>query len=367
MLVVSAAVGAAILLPTILAHNATLAPEQYVRFLSDCSDDWGGHSAVRDGHDLVALDLMERWLPDAGPALFVMLTVGFGFAEANSQGGPLADEIEIAAPPGPIKVRLTSSDNKVFTAESGSGLRKPDVILPTRPSLLPSGVQDGSRILIEFGFRYDTLSLKVGDKVTAAKAQAFARGDRGDMMPGGYYVLGVASGGDRECPQSGHQGGGDPGTLYVRTDYTLRGTESPYLSTSANSDALAVSGNQTGFLTLEIKNKLSKQAQTFTVKTSLAPPWEATVEPPTAKATLSGSASFDVRVRAPNGVASNTSLVLTIDSDVGGHGTKAVPLYWYPAGVEPTIPSKTVKGSPAVAGPICIAAIMFLVWTRRGH
>jgi hypothetical protein len=348
-----------LLVPAVDAHNAAAAPEQYARFLSDCSDDWGGHSAVRDGHDLVALDLTERWIADLdAPGFFVMLTVGFGFAEANSQGGPLYDEVDVTGPGGTLKVRLATKDNKVFTAESGNGLRVPDVIVPPRPSLLQNGVQDGSRFLIEFGFSYANAGVDVGSKITAAKVQAYARQDRGDFMPGGYYLLGVSSGGDRECPQSGHQGGGDPGTLYVRTDYTLRGTEAPFVQLSLNTDAVAVSGNQSAFLTLDVKNKLSKQAQGVSVKAAAPADWSATVEPTFATASSLVSKPFNVRVQAPSGVAKNATLRLTVDTDAGGHATRDVPLYWFPAGVSPTIPSTpTAKGSPA---PMIILAVLAL-------
>jgi hypothetical protein len=338
------------MLPTALGHNAAVAPEQYIRFLSDCSDDWGGHSAVRDGHDLVALDMTERWLDEFDePGFFVMLTVAFGFAETRSQGGPLRDEVEIAAPDGAVKVRLTTPDNKAFTAEEGSGLRIPDVILPVRPSLLSNGQPDGSRILIEFGFRYSSIGLGEGDKVTGAKVQAFARDDRGDFMPGGYYLLGVASSSDpRNCPQSGHQGAGDPGTLYIRKDYSMRGTESPYMEVSVDTDAVAVSGAEAATIHVAVKNKFANQDQDVTVTANAPSGWKVTQKPGATPAQALQTATIPLEVQAASGTATNGTLTLSVDTSLQGHAERDIPLYWYPKGVEATIPTTAPKAEAPV-------------------
>ena len=354
------------------AHNAQVAPEQYIRFLSDCSDDWGGHSAVRDGHDLVALDMTERWMETyAEPGFFVLLTVAFGFAETGSRGGPLFDELELAGPDGPVKVRLATADNSVFTAEEAAGYRVPDVILPVRPSVLSNGQPDGSRILIEFGFRFSTLGLDVGDKVTAAKVQAFAQEDRGDYMPGGYFLLGVQSGSNiNDCPQSGHQGGGDPGTRYVRKDYTMRGTQTPYIDASFDTDAIAVSGGDEASIQVTIRNKFANQAQDVRVTTSAPAAWDATVpkdQPITIPALQ--TISVPVKVRAATGTAANGTLRLIIDTSVGGHGEREIPLYWYPKGVEATVPTTPTAGTSSSPTPAWIlfgaASLSVAILARR--
>lgn len=351
-------VTAAALLPQVLAHNAQVAPEQYIRFLSDCSDDWGGHSAVRDGHDLVALDMTERWLDEHDePGFFVMLTVAFGFAETGSRGGPLRDDVELTGPDGPIKVRLVTEDNSAFKAEQAQGFRVPDVMVPVRPSLLSNGQPDGSRILVEFGFRFSTLGLDMGDKITAAKVQAFAQQDQGDFMPGGYFLVGVPSSSNiNDCPQSGHQGGGDPGTRYVRKDYPMRGTETPYVDLSLDTDAVAVSGPEKQTLSVVVRNKFANQAQDLTVKSIAPAGWKAS-EPIKKSVPALQQATIPVEVFASSGTATNGTLTLMVDSSLGGHGERDLAIYWYPKGVEATIPETT---SAEASGATALMAFAFL-------
>ena len=352
--------------PHVFAHNAQVAPEQYIRFLSDCSDDWGGHSAVRDGHDLVALDMTERWIDEHDePGFFVMLTVAFGFAETGSRGGPLREDIELAGPDGPIKVRLVTDDNAAFRAEQAQGFRVPDVMVPVRPSLLSNGQQDGSRILIEFGFRFSTLGLEPGDKVTSAKVQAFAQQDQGDYMPGGYFLFGTPSGANiNDCPQSGHQGAGDPGTRYVRKDYPMRGTETPYIDVTLDTDAVAVSGTDKQTFSVLVRNKFANQDQEVTITANAPAGWK-TSGPTTKAAPALQQVTVPVEVFAPSGTATNGTVRLLVDTSLGGHGERDLSLYWYPKGVEATIPNETTKAeSPApgalVACAVCVATVLLL-------
>lgn len=338
------------------AHPANVASEQYERFLGDCSDDWGGHSAIRDGHDLVALDMTERWLHEyAEPGFFVLLTVGFGFAQTGSQGGPLRDEIELGGPDGPLKVRIVTNDNKAFAAEAAPGFLVPDVMLPPRPSLYPNGTQDGSRFLVEFGFRYSTLGLSLGEKIPTAKVQAWARQDKGDYMPGGYFLAGVEYAG---CDPSGSHGGLYTG-VYVRKDYAMRGTEEPYLEVSLDTDALAVAGNESAVLGLAVKNVFANEAQKVSV-TPVAPPgWEAELAAPSG--TSAGPLAelpLELRVRAASATAANGTLVVFVDTDFGGHAEREVPLYWYPAGVVPSVPA---TGSAESSAPGLVASISVAV------
>lgn len=356
------------LIPLALAHNAQVAPEQYIRFLSDCSDDWGGHSAVRDGHDLVALDMTERWLDEHDePGFFVMLTVAFGFAETGSRGGPLREDVELTGPDGPIKVRLVTDDNSAFRAEQAQGFRVPDVLVPVRPSLLSNGQPDGSRILVEFGFRFSTLGFEVGDKITAAKVQSFAQQDQGDYMPGGYYLVGVPSSANiNDCPQSGHQGGGDPGTRYVRKDYPMRGAETPYIDLSLDTDAVAVSGPEKQTFSVIVRNKFANQPQDVTVTTIAGPGWKTT---DTTKTTIPAlqQATVPVELYAPTGTATNGTVKIIVDSSLGGHGERELPVYWYPKGVEATIPTTTSADSPATTGVLALVLLFTAAgcWRRR--
>jgi hypothetical protein len=367
-LVVSFLLLAGFAMPSAHAHNAAVAPEQYVRFLSDCSDDWGGHSAVSDGHDLVALDVTDRWMAEARePGLFVLLTVAFGFAETGSQGGPLRDEVELRFGASTVKVRLATTDNKVFTAEAGAGYKLPDVILPVRQSLLSNGQPDGSRIQVEFGFRYSSLGIKEGTKLTGVEVHAFAREERGDFMPGGYYVLGVATSEDpRDCPRSGHQGAGDPGTLYIRKDYTLRGSERPYMSLGLDTDAVAVAGSSRANFHVEFKNPFANDDQD--VRIELAPPagWNALVGPPARRVVDPlGTWRAPVTVFAETGRAANGTLEVIVDTDAGGHATRSLALYWYPEGVTPTVPTTEATNAPGSTVVVLVMVLGLLVVLGR--
>ncbi len=354
------------LLPPVLAHNAQVAPEQYIRFLSDCSDDWGGHSAVRDGHDLVALDMTERWLDEHDePGFFVMLTLAFGFAETASRGGPLREDVELTGPDGPIKVRLVTDDNSAFHAEEAQGFRVPDVMVPVRPSLLSNGQPDGSRILVEFGFRFSTLALEAGDKITGAKVQAFAQQDQGDYMPGGYFLAGIASSANiNDCPQSGHQGGGDPGTRYVRKDYPMRGTETPYIDFTLDTDAIAVSGAEKQSLSVMVRNKFANQPQDVTVTAVVPAGWKTTE---TAKKPVPAlqQATIPVELFAPTGTATNGTMKLIVETSLGGHGERELAMYWYPKGVEATIPETTTADAPGPTGALLASVLVAFALLRR--
>lgn len=359
-------VAGAIMLPSTLAHNAQVAPEQYIRFLSDCSDDWGGHSAVRDGHDLVALDMTERWIDEHDePGFFVMLTLAFGFAETGSRGGPLRDDVELTGPDGAIKVRLVTDDNSAFRAEQAQGFRIPDVMVPVRPSLLSNGQPDGSRMLVEFGFRFSTLGLETGDKITGAKVQAFAQQDQGDYMPGGYYLAGIGSSQNiNDCPQSGHQGGGDPGTRYVRKDYPMRGTETPYIDLIIDTDAIAVSGAEKQSFSVIVRNKFANQPQDVTV-TAIVPSGWKTSETAKKPVPALQQATIPMELFAPTGTAPNGTMKLIIDTSLGGHGEREVAMYWYPKGVEATVPVTPTADAPGPAGVLLAIFLFAFALLRR--
>jgi hypothetical protein len=354
----------ALLPPIGTAHPGEIAPEQYVRFLSDCSDDWGGHSAVRDGHDLVALDVTERWIPEWNEGgLFVLTTVGMGYAQYGSRGGSIFDDVSLGFGSKTVVVRWSTSDNRAFKTEAGPDWKTPDLVLAPRPSLMSNGNQDGSRQLLEFGFRYSRLGIDVGSVLDHVGVQAYAGTEKGDYMPGGYWLAGTYA---ADCPASGSHGGQYSDILYVRRDYTMRGTERPYDDWKPSTDALSAVGNKSADLSVDVGNRFSKQEQIFTLRGTPPPGWDLAIHTgPEVVAPAGGSASWHVQL-TPTTAVKNGTLRLELTSTVGAHAVHEIPAYWFAtAPPVPPVRATASHGAPAPALLVAILVVAAMALARR--
>lgn len=176
-----------VLLPVAAGHGAPVAREIDERILADQTGDYdygmlhdqtGLPLLYEGGHDLLALDVREAYLPGWGHSLGFRLFMQFGDPAAQ-----LREEIHFTA--GTEKVLRFSWDGSQFASADVERMETLDV-------------GDSHTHGFEAWLRAGALGLAPGDVLERIHVLGFVGDDEADVMPGGYYYQGqpVAGGGD---------------------------------------------------------------------------------------------------------------------------------------------------------------------------
>jgi len=347
------------------AHGAATPPDYLTRVLHDCNDDWGGHAAVNDGHDLIALDVQEAYNGTLGEdTLLFRFVLNAGY-NSDSTKPELKEVLTFKAGAASVSKEVKTSDNQKFTGTF-------DAVQGPSPFLGENGQPDGARFTVTGLLRLSGLGLQIGDKVSSFSVQGFAGLQKADQMPGGYTTAGQTF---ADCSTVAPEQS-DPES-YARNEYALRGaTYYGELSLGTSSAAVKPDGNATILFTL--KNPL-KEAQAFTV-VATAPPGIRTIfhtdhySEGSTRTTVGAQAEVvgHFYAVAAQGAQSG-DIRLKTTTDLGGHAEAQIPLTVQSGATSPsasdpgTQTSQAKGGSPGVEAPTVLAllALAFAVVRRR--
>lgn len=241
-------------MPSSAAHAAPDPPEWMTRLLHDFNDDWGGDDGqglTRDGHDIFALDLQEAYNATLGGNVLVFrLSLNFGY-NADATKPELKEVLTFKAKGQAVAKEFRTSDNQKFQGTF-------DAVSGPFPMLKSDGTRDGGRFYVEGALKYDTLGLKVGDKISDFFVQGYAGTQAADHMVGGYTVGAQKVETEPPSEQSSP-------TSYRRNEYPLQGPVM-YLRSEMRPTTLESSPGKNQTITWSITNTLGKE-QAFTLTT----------------------------------------------------------------------------------------------------
>lgn len=318
--------------PGAAAHAAPDPPEYMTRLLHDYNDDWGSdasQTSLRDGHDLIALDLREEYNKTLGQDTLVFrLSMNYGY-DADANKPELRDVLTFKAKGQSATYEFKTSNNAQFTGTF-------DSVYGPVPLRKPDGQPDGARFYVEGLLKFSSLGLAVGDKVSEFFVQGYGGAQKGDHMVGGNVISNAESPSEQSSPAS-----------YRRPDYTLRGPVMYARSTLDKSKVDAKPGdNQT--ITWSITNTVGR-SQGFTISTTKPTGVQVGLhgvryaeDTLTFQVPAGTSATVHVYVR-PQSNAQSGDLDLILDTSLGGRMVHHVDV---------TIGGKAASSSPAAAsGP----------------
>lgn len=340
-----------LLAPLVDAHGANAPDAPFTRLLADVNDDCGGDSgaatgACRGSHDLIALDIQEKWGGSEAVVIRFWLDKGKTY--------PIVDTFTFNGPSGGKTLAIKTTDDSSFSVVTGF-----------ESVSAAHSLNDGSRFWVDGTVKLDTLGLKVGDQVANFKVESKAGNNIGDFMPGGCHnTIG-------DCAVM------DTSTVYTKTNYDLKGTDY-YAKLEPPQTIQVQAGSQPQTIQIQLSNLLTV-AQSVTIKVSgmsgieagmhsgafmddATPPASMTIDVPG-----KGGSSLHLRVRGIDGGATGT-LILTLDTDQGGHLERQIP-YTVTTAEATQQTSDTAqepaKGSPAPAAAQLFLALAGMAWLRR--
>jgi hypothetical protein len=355
--------------PQAAAHAAPPAPKYFTRFLHDCNDDWGTHSAYSDGHDLIALDVTERYVPSLKDDLVVLrAAIDKGYAAQGSAHPVLKLLYTIKTGSTSITSQVETTDNQVFKASTGGSFVAPAMIWAPKPVMKADGTgQDGTRVALEIGFRYSQLGIQPGGDLRFVSIQGFAGSTKTDYMAGGYWTQGSYV---SACPVNGTTAE----AYFVRSSLTLKGSAQIYFDAVMTPTAITAKPDGNVSVYVNVTNKLQNTPQTVNVSATLPSGWAIHVSPQESMSMAkAGKADFILHY-LPGPVAVDGVSVVSVLTTEGGFRQFTVTLTVdRPAPTTdtgtPTTPAsgKGDNAIPGPAAPLILAAFLgaFVLRGRR--
>lgn len=354
----------ALVAPMAAAHGAPNPPEWMTRLLADYNDDFGGpdgHSAVRDGHDLIALDIQEAYNATlAKDTLVFRFALNYGW-DGDSSRPELRDVLTFKAKGQTVTRELRTNDNQAFTGTF-------DAVSAPEPVKKSDGTVDGARFYFSAMVRYETLGVKVGDKLSDFFVQGHAGTAMADHMVGGYTV------GSQRIDQEPPSEQSDP-QAYRRSEYPLRGPVM-YARSDLDKGAATLRPGDNVTVTWRITNTVGRP-QTFVL---------AAASPSGVKVGMHSSQYSESRlvINIQPGVTATVHVYLTasagaksgpvgldLETSLGGHMQETVDVtVGDGAGTgSSTGGSAAAKGSASVALPATLAGLAAAVFvvSRRSR
>lgn len=330
-------------LPSGVAHGAPDPPEWMTRLLADYNDDFGGpdgHSAVRDGHELIALDVQEAYNSTLRQDTLVFrFVMNYGY-DSDTTRPELKDVLTFKAKGQTATKELRTSNNQAFTG-SFDAVGAPSAVLKS------DGTTDGTRFYISGTLRYETLGLKVGDKLSEFFVQGYAGSAMADHMVGGYTV------GNQRIEQEPPSEQADP-QAYRKTDYTLLGPVK-YARSEIDRPSVSAKPGENVTITWRITNNVGR-SQTFTLTNSA--PSNVAVGMHSGQfskdrlvISLQAGVTATVHVYVtPEPGARAGAVTLDLETSLGGHLTHAIDVSVASATASSTA-SSSGAGAPAKGAP----------------
>lgn len=337
------------------AHPGRDPYDYEIRLLHDCNDDWGGHSTVNDGHDLIALDLQEAYDDALDSDVVIFRLMMNGGYNSDTTRPELKESVTLKVGSTTVTKEIRTSDNAAFTG-SFDAVRGP---FPVKNN---EGNTDGNRFAVEAVAKLSTLVAQVGTKVSAFAVQGYAGTAKADQMPGGYTTGGQTI---TSCPPAAEAAD------YTRPEFTLAGP-SKYASLVLNRNQVSMQPGDNESVSLTVGSLLFKDRahedsvdydQAVTIE-AVAP---AGVEVIFHTTTYSvGETSFDLAAGAeaaghfylrpgPSAESGTVSVVLT--TDLGGRVEKEFALTIRPADVtESSSPTPSEMPPAEKGGPLPVPA-----------
>ncbi|MGQ0536174.1 MAG: PKD domain-containing protein, partial [Methanobacteriota archaeon] len=179
------------------------APAALSRVRHDCAHDWQqSHSAPRDGHELLALDVGEKAVPGAPSGAFVLRLVYEGgwagtvgpdpvtfqttFQQSPSSApGPRAATFSLQRPNGALSSSISQG---VYEGPWSAAGGATPVFVGAPSKDMNAGAEDDTYRVIEVAFRHADFRLKNGDVLLDFSVVASVAGTKGDRLAGGFHA-----------------------------------------------------------------------------------------------------------------------------------------------------------------------------------
>jgi hypothetical protein len=332
--------------PGVQAHPAPDPRDFEVRLLHDYSDDWGGHSVISDGHDLIALDVQEAYDAALGvDSLYFRLLMNGGY-NSDTTKPELKDVLTFKAAGKPVTFDYRTTDNTKFSGTF-------DAVRGPAPVYKSDGTADGSRYAVTGVLRLTTLGVAAGAAISDFKVQGYA---------GTYTQAGQDIETEPPSEQTDH-------AKYVRASYTLAGP-TQYVDLVVDPAKIAFEPGKQSTITLTLRSQL-KETQTVNLSASLPAGLTGTFHP-AATAELASKAETILHFYVDgSGSASSGPATIVVTSSLGGRETGTSQIDVAPpatsTAASSSSPSPAKKGeSPAPAAFLTLLAIA-AVLMRRGR
>lgn len=336
------------LLPLASGHGAPDPAETATRLLHDLNDDCGHEDALgndcRGGHDLIALDLQERW---DGSRDVVILRLFMDKATDY----PVQDVIKV----GGATVTLSTSNDQTFSVTGAQSVSS------------PKSLNDGTRFSLDVTLTAQSLGGR-GATLSGFSVESRVGGQGGDVMPG------ACSNSVGPCTTQPSQSS----TAYERSSgYTLRGPT--YYVQATGPSKVSVNEGREQLANLQIKNLLRTTSQNVIIQSAAANgvdvafhvggnPSGASYKSSVSMA-LSGSSTSTLHMRVQGLDAGATgSITVTYTTDQGGRGSVEVPYEVLASDAPVPPPASPSGGNQSSPGPgiaVLVALAVAVLAFRR--